>query len=65
MTGSWGFACVDGPLVGEVLMLVQPTEVGSLFRIAGLQRGTHVYRFAGNRFVYVGPGPDQEVPAPA
>jgi hypothetical protein len=65
MTGSWGFACVDGPLVGEVLMLDKPTAVDSLFRVSGLQPATHVYRFAGNRFVYVGPGPDQDAPDPA
>ena len=65
MTGSWGFKCADGPLAGQVVMMVKPTEVGALFRVAGLEGVTHVYRFAGNRFEYVGPGPDQDQRGPA
>jgi hypothetical protein len=46
-------------------MLDKPTEIGSLFRVAGLERETHVYRFAGTLFVYVGPGPEADEPDPA
>lgn len=65
MSGSWGFACADGPLTGEVVMLVKPTEVGALLRVAGPDQLTYLYRFAGNRFEYAGPGPDQDEADPA
>lgn len=54
MAGSWGFACADGPLEGEVLMLSAPADLGSLWTVSGADGAAHVYRYAGNHFDYVG-----------
>ena len=53
MSGSWGYACADGPLEGVVLMLSAPTSIGSLWTVPGPQGQVCVYRYAGTHFEFV------------
>ena len=50
MTGSRGFVCVGGPVAGNVVMLAETAESGSLWNVEDATGTSHRYRFTGSRF---------------
>ena len=50
MTGGRGYQCIDGPLVGVVVMITEDAAVGSFWNVSGRNGVVHVYQFRGDRF---------------
>jgi hypothetical protein len=62
VAGSRGYACADGPLAGQVLMLSETTMVGSLWTVT-VGDGTYTYRYTGTGFDFVSSNSDAESPS--